>query len=99
MPYGHLSDEALVAHIVQGDASALEILYDRYAATVLAMLIQLIGERTAAEEILQETFWQVWKRGSMYQPHREPFLHWLYEIAQVLATQNSVRIKDQNSGK
>jgi RNA polymerase sigma-70 factor (ECF subfamily) len=97
--YEHLADEALVTQLVQGDTTALEILYDRYAATVLAILIQRIGERTAAEEILQETFWQVWKRGSMYQSQRESFSHWLYGIAYVLALHNLGRSEDKDVGK
>lgn len=97
--YEHLGDEALVTQVVQGDASALDMLYDRYAATVLAILMQRIGERTAAEEILQETFWQVWKRGSTYQSHRESFPHWLYSIAQVLAIHHLARMEDKDSGK
>ena len=98
-PHEHLSDEALLTQVAQGDSTALEILYDRHAATILAILIQHIGERIAAEGLLQETFWQVWQRAHTYRSHREPFRNWLYRTAMVLAIYNSIRMGDKDSGK
>ena|ERR1044071_2425678 len=99
VPYEHLSDENLLAKMVQGESTALEILYDRHAATVLAILIQRVGEQAVAEGILQETFWQVWQRAHTYRSHREPFRNWLYRTAMVLAIYNSIRMGDKDSGK
>ncbi len=99
VPHEHLSDEALLTQVARGDSTALEILYDRHAATVLAILIQHIGERIAAEGILQETFWQVWQRANTYRSDRESFSHWLYRIASVLAVHNSTRMGVKDSRK
>ena len=80
-----LSDEILAARVAQGDSAALEALYDRYAPIVLGILLKVIGERAAAEDILQETFWRVWKSASMYQPQRGSFSGWMFRIARNLA--------------
>jgi len=80
-----LSDEILVARITRGDSSALEALYDRHASTVLGVLLKVIGDRALAEDVLQETFWRVWKSASTYESERGPFTGWLFRIARNLA--------------
>jgi len=80
-----LSDESLVVLAGKGDSAALEVLYDRHSATVLGLVVRILGERAAAEDVLQETFWRVWKSAETYQPQRGPFTSWLYRIARNLA--------------
>lgn len=80
-----LSDEALAAQVAQGNPTALEALYDRYAATVLGVSLKVTGDRSLAEDVLQETFWRVWKSAATYQPERGTFTSWLFRIARNLA--------------
>ena len=82
---GQLSDEALVARVARGNQTALETLYDRHASTVLGIAFRVTSERTAAEDILQETFWRVWQSAANYQPERGSFTSWLFRIARNLA--------------
>lgn len=84
-PNGQLTDETLAAQIAQGDVSALEALYERYAAVVLGITLRVTGDRALAEDTLQETFWQVWKSASFYQPRSGPFTGWLFRMARSLA--------------
>lgn len=80
-----LSDEALVAQVARGDSAALEALYDRHNSTVLGLTLKIIGDRAAAEDILQETFWRVWKSADTFQSQRGSFTSWLFRIARNLA--------------
>ncbi len=80
-----VSDEALAARVARGDSAALAALYDRHASTVLGVLLKVIGERAAAEDVLQETFWRVWKSASTYESQRGSFTGWLFRIARNLA--------------
>ena len=80
-----LSDEALVAQVARGDSGALEALYDRHSSTVLGLTLKIIGDRAAAEDILQETFWRVWKSADTFQSQRGSFTSWLFRIARNLA--------------
>ena len=84
-PHGQLTDEILAARIAQGDVSALETLYERYAAMVMGITLKVTGDRGLAENLLQETFWQVWKSASAYQPESGSFTGWLFKIARLLA--------------
>lgn len=80
-----LADEVLAARVAQGDAAALEMLYDRYASAVLGILSKVIGDRATAEDVLQETFWRVWKNAYTYAGERGSFTSWLFRIARNLA--------------
>jgi RNA polymerase sigma-70 factor (ECF subfamily) len=80
-----LSDEILVTRVAGGSSEALEALYDRYAPTVLGICLKVVGERPLAEDILQETFWRVWKSAETYRSERGSFTSWLFRIARNLA--------------
>jgi RNA polymerase sigma-70 factor (ECF subfamily) len=55
------SDETLLQLIAQQDAAALELLYDRYAQTIYNLINRIVQDPAIADELLQETFWQVWQ--------------------------------------
>ncbi|MFN8456228.1 MAG: sigma-70 family RNA polymerase sigma factor [Anaerolineae bacterium] len=76
------SDDALLQLIGQRDASALEMLYDRYAQTVYNLIIRIVRDSAIADELLQETFWQVWQACGRGQFRGEGApLAWLCRIA------------------
>lgn len=79
------SDEILASQVAQGNTAALETLYDRYASTVLGVARKVIGDQAAAEDVLQETFWRIWKSAATYQAERGSFTSWLFRIARNLA--------------
>src|SRR5512134_2460635 len=78
-------DETLVIQVARGDSAALEVLYDRYASRVLGISMKVIGDQALAEDVLQETFWRVWKSAATYQVQRGTFTSWLFRIARNLA--------------
>lgn len=78
-------DEVLAAQVARGDGTALETLYDRYAPIVLGLSLKIVGDRPAAEDILQETFWRVWRSAASYRAERGSFQSWLFRIARNLA--------------
>ena len=80
-----LSDEVLVAQVAKGNSAALEVLYERHGSTVLGLASKIVDDRAAAEDILQETFWRVWKSADTFQPQRGSFTSWLFRIARNLS--------------
>jgi len=85
MAVERLSDEVLAAQVARGESQALEALYDRYASTVLGISLKIMGDQAAAEDVLQETFWRVWRSAASYQSQRGSFTGWLFRIARNLA--------------
>jgi RNA polymerase sigma-70 factor (ECF subfamily) len=73
-------DEELLKRIAAGDSPAFAQFYDRHAPRVLGQLRQLLGPQQA-EDVLQETFLQVWSRAHQYDPARAPALAWVALIA------------------
>jgi RNA polymerase sigma-70 factor (ECF subfamily) len=82
---GQLSDETLLTRIVQGDVTALDILYDRYAPMILGIALKITGDQPLAEEVLKETFWQVWQSAPTYPSQSGRFTSWLFRTARRLA--------------
>jgi len=81
----HAPDETLVTQVSRGNSAALEVLYDRYAPTVLGISLKVMGDQALAEDVLQETFWRVWQSAGTYQSQRGPFTGWLFRIARNLS--------------
>lgn len=63
-----------------GDAEAFRTLYAHLAPRLLAYLIGLIGERPAAEDLLQQTFLKIHSRRHVYVSGADP-VPWMYTIA------------------
>lgn len=78
-------DEALIARVAAGDDRALEALYDRYTRIVYSMAYRVLSSAELAEDIVQETFWRVWRRSSTYQVGRGQVMSWIFGIAHNLA--------------
>ena len=75
------SDAALIQKIVQRDESALAALYDRYAGLLSSVLNRILRDTQAAEEILQDVFFQLWSNAAQFDPGRGSLPGWLVVIA------------------
>ena len=76
----HASDSALVEKMMAGDESALAALYDRYSGMLFAMLVRILRDRQAAEEVLQDLFLQLWRNASSFDASRGSLPAWLMVI-------------------
>lgn len=74
------SDEELLRGIAEGDRQAFAALYDRHAAVAYSLILRIVRDRALADDVLQETFWQVWKRADEYRGEGQ-VAAWLYRIA------------------
>lgn len=75
------TDAALIDRIVQRDESALAALYDRYAGMLSSVLNRILRDTQAAEEILQDIFYQLWRTASQFDAARGSLPGWLLVIA------------------
>ena len=77
---GDHGDRALAARAGRGDERAFAELYDRHAAGLLAFASQYVGDRAAAEDVVQQTFmaaYRVLSEGTELEHPRA----WLYRVA------------------
>ncbi len=61
-----IADEELLARTVAQDVRAFEALYDRHARTIYSLILRIVHEPEIAEELAQETFWQVWRKAEQF---------------------------------
>jgi RNA polymerase sigma-70 factor (ECF subfamily) len=78
--YNDYPDETLLGLVHRQDMRAYELLYDRHAQVVYNLLVRIVREASAAEELVQEVFWVVWQRADQYQG-AGTVAAWLYRIA------------------
>src|SRR4051794_38486929 len=76
-----VSAVALLPAVAQGNVSAFEALYDRYASTVYAVLLRILTNADDAQEVLQETFVKAWTSAKMFDALRGSEAAWLISIA------------------
>jgi RNA polymerase sigma-70 factor (ECF subfamily) len=66
--------------------AALSTLYDRYSHTVFGMGLKLLGgDRSSAEEVVQEVFLKVWRSSHTFDASRGSFSTWLYRVTRNVA--------------
>jgi len=78
------TDEQLMRRFQRGDARAFETLMHRHRSPVYAFLLRLTGERTRAEDLVQETFLRLVKGAAAWEP-RAAVRTWLFTMARNLA--------------
>jgi RNA polymerase sigma-70 factor, ECF subfamily len=74
------SDEELVLAFQQKDLQALEEFFDRHQRIALAVAYRVLGDREAAEDVLQEAFLAVWRQADTYQPEKGKARSWFLSI-------------------
>jgi len=80
-----LEDPALMSMVSEGNGAALEVLYDRYSRVVFSFALRILGDRAAAEELLQEVFFRTWKQAHQFSDVRGTFVTWLLSITHNMA--------------
>ncbi|MCU0648578.1 MAG: sigma-70 family RNA polymerase sigma factor [Gemmatimonadaceae bacterium] len=74
-----------VACMAAGDERALAALYARWASALLAYVLRLVPERSDADEVVEETFWQAWRQAGRFTAQRGSVGAWLCTIARTRA--------------
>ena len=83
--FSALADADLISRVADGDARALEVLYDRYSRVVYSFALRIVGDPQLAEELLQEVFFRAWQQGGAFRETRGAFVTWLLSITHNMA--------------
>lgn len=71
----------LICGVAAGDQQALATLYDSTSRTVYGLLLRILADASAAEEVLLDVYTQVWRQAASYSRERGTALAWLTTIA------------------
>ena len=64
----------------QGDARAFETIYDRHGGAAFSLAYRMVGNRPAAEDVVQEAFLSIWRSRLRYEPERGSVRSWVLGI-------------------
>jgi len=67
----------LIGLIARGDPGALRSLYEAVAGRAMAIAMRVLGSAEEAEEVLQDTFVEIWRRASEYRAERGAPAAWV----------------------
>jgi RNA polymerase sigma-70 factor, ECF subfamily len=75
-----LADEDLISLVENGDAGAFAALYDRHGRAAYSLAYRMMGDRQAAEDLVQEVFLRVWRSAGSYRSDRGSIRTWILSI-------------------
>lgn len=71
----------LISRVMRQDESALSQLYEQLSGRVYAVAIHITRQVASAEEVLQDTFWQVWRQAPRFDSQRGTATAWVLTMA------------------
>jgi RNA polymerase sigma-70 factor (ECF subfamily) len=75
------ADEDLISLVeANDDAEAFATLYDRHSRPAYSLAYRMMGERQAAEDLVQDAFLKVWRAAGSYRAERASVRTWLLTI-------------------
>ena len=66
--------------LARGDLGALDRLYEQYGAMAFSIAYRITGDRSAAEDVVQEAFLGAWRNAGRYVDARGSVRTWLLSI-------------------
>lgn len=77
-------DRALLAEALvrtgQGDRASFERVYRRSSAKLFGICLRIFGDRTEAEEALQDAYITIWNKAATFDPARASPITWLATV-------------------
>jgi RNA polymerase sigma-70 factor (ECF subfamily) len=80
-PFDSADELRLVERLRAQDQTALDTLYERYSKVVYAIALRIIGQAADAEDVVVDSFWQVWQQAASYDASRGQLRTWIVTIA------------------
>jgi RNA polymerase sigma-70 factor (ECF subfamily) len=92
---------ALLRRVGEGDRRSFEEIYERYSGVLYSTALRVLNEETAAEDVIQDVFVQIWEKASLYDPLRGKPLTWAITLTRnkaidrLRSLQRRNRVRDQ----
>lgn len=91
-----LGSRELIALVARGEPEALRSLYEEFAGRAMAIALRILGSVPEAEEVVQDTFVEIWRRASEYQAQRGAPSAWVAAMARSRAID---RVRERRRGE
>jgi RNA polymerase sigma-70 factor (ECF subfamily) len=74
-------DRELLGRVARGDVAALRTIYDEHAPRAMAIASRILRSAQDAEDVVQETFLELWRRARQFDASRGGAVAWVVTIA------------------
>lgn len=74
-------DADILAGLKAERSGDLNVLFNRYSGLVLAIALRILGNRSEAEEVVQEVFLYIYERSQVFDPLKGSAKAWIIQIA------------------
>lgn len=86
-------EQELVDRLRRKERAAAEELYDRYGSALYGIILHIVREEEAAEDLLQEALMKIWRSVDSFDRNKGSFFTWMLNISRNLAI-DKIRSKD-----
>lgn len=86
-----------IALVVARDENALASLYDAMACRIYGLALRITRNAQTAEEVVEDTFWQIWRQAPRFDPARGNATAWMLTMTRSRAI-DALRRTDQAAG-
>jgi RNA polymerase sigma-70 factor, ECF subfamily len=86
-------DLQLIRRMADGDRLAMQVLYGRHRVRVFRFILRFLRDEAAAEDVLAETFLDVWRQAGNFEG-RSSISTWILSIARFKALSDARRRRD-----
>lgn len=76
-----LSDEYLLARLLNGDHDALAVLFDRYHRLIFSIAVRIVRDEGEAEEVVQTVFLNIFQSAANFDPLKGTLKVWMLQYA------------------
>lgn len=88
---------AWITQVVARNENALASLYDAMAGRVYGLALRITRNVQTAEEVVEDTFWQIWRQAPRFDPARGNAAAWMFTITRSRAI-DALRRVDKAAG-
>jgi len=87
--------EALVNRLKSGDETAFAEVYDRYSGAINGIILRIVTDSEASQDVLQDTFVKIWKNIQSYDSTKGSFFTWMLNIARNTSIDSLRKLKKE----
>ena len=75
------ADDLLLARFRAGDEAAFAAVFDGWSGAAFRLAVRILGNDADAEDVVEETFWQLWRTRESFDARRGGLTTWILTIA------------------
>ena len=93
------AESQIVEMLHQNDKRVIAIIYDQYAPSLYGVVLRIVQSEEIAQDVMQDAFVKIWKKGIMYNSNKGTLFTWLLNITRNTAIDKLRSAGYRNNGK